>query len=158
MKTSDFIFWSCLFIHIVLSDDPASWRVSYSDIVSTSRRTGRDHRKKCNNCNIWGHTTQSCPDPQKPIVCLFCGKTGHSRHRCPTTICLRVRKFFNLYIIIIINKMFLIKLCSWTTRTQCQVDTALCINEQTHFSAAMCFGSILLPLNQPRIKIWPVSL
>jgi hypothetical protein len=60
-----------------MPDNPSSWYVSYDDIVSRPRRTGPYDRKKCTNCNVWGDATNACPDPPKPVVCIFCGKMGH---------------------------------------------------------------------------------
>ncbi|PNF28978.1 hypothetical protein B7P43_G15095 [Cryptotermes secundus] len=71
-----------------MPDNPSSWFVSYDDIVSRPRRKDSYSRKKCTNCNTWGHDTNSCPVPRKSVVCIFCGKMGHSKFRCPTPICL----------------------------------------------------------------------
>jgi len=80
---------------IILSDNPADWHVVEADVIPRSRNRFSDRSKKCNNCNSWGHGVMFCPHPKKPTVCILCGMRDHEKQKCPTPMCLNVRKFLN---------------------------------------------------------------
>lgn len=80
-----------------MSDNPADWHVLDIDIVPHPRSRLKDRKKKCYNCNSWGHVAKFCPRPKRPIVCIFCGTTGHEKWKCPTPICLNCGEPSQMY-------------------------------------------------------------
>ncbi|KAL5018710.1 hypothetical protein ScPMuIL_004432 [Solemya velum] len=42
---------------------------------------------RCYNCNEIGHMSHVCPKPQKNIICIHCGVTGHNWRDCLDVIC-----------------------------------------------------------------------
>jgi len=65
-----------------------TWRLDLSDVYSTNKNKRYFNKKKCPNCNHFGHAFRDCPEPRKKITCSMCGKTGHRDQRCPDSRCL----------------------------------------------------------------------
>ena len=55
-----------------------------------NRYFGKIAKKRCFNCNQWGHEVKSCQDPIKLRACSICGMPGHSCDKCPNQMCLGV--------------------------------------------------------------------
>lgn len=72
----------------ILSGDPIQWHLDAEDLLTSN---DDETSVKCLNCRHYGHNEDKCSLPPKEVVCFMCGIAGHSKTKCPNSICLNVR-------------------------------------------------------------------